>query len=142
MELSLSRSLPGSESLSFVIFLFDLKDRFFARPALRPGRRAVRSANLRPLYGAFVVKEFARQRIFVLRHFFVRSQRPFLRPPRTSPWSTRGQIGQPKALLWSFRCQGVCQGANLCPSSFFCSISKTVSSPAPHFALVDARSDR
>ena len=45
----------------------------------------------RPLYGAFVVKEFARQRIFVLRHFF-------------------------------------------------CSISKTVSSPDPHFALVDARS--
>jgi hypothetical protein len=35
-------SLPGSESLSFVIFLFDLKDRFFARPALRPGRRAVK----------------------------------------------------------------------------------------------------
>jgi hypothetical protein len=45
----------------------------------------------RPLYGAFVVKEFAGQRIFVLRQFF-------------------------------------------------CSISKTVSSSDPHFALVDARS--
>ena len=31
-------------------------------------------------------------------------------------------------------------GSEFCPSSFFCSISKTVSSPAPHFALVDARS--
>src|ERR1700686_1024510 len=45
-----------------------------------------------------------------------------------------------KALVWSFRCQGVCQAANLCPSSFFCSISKTVSSPPPPFALVDAQS--
>ena len=45
----------------------------------------------RPLYGAFVAKEFARRRIFVL-----------------------------------------CQ--------YFCSISKTVSSPDAHFALIDARS--
>src|SRR6478672_8198950 len=45
----------------------------------------------RPLYGAFVIKEFARRQI-------------------------------------------------LCPSSLFCSISKTVSSLDPHFALVDPRS--
>ena len=40
MELSLSRSLPGSEF--FVVFFCSIsKTRFFARPALRPGRRAV-----------------------------------------------------------------------------------------------------
>jgi len=55
------------------------------------GSRFSSESAPRPLYGAFVVKEFAGQQTFVLRQFL-------------------------------------------------CSISKTVSSPDPHFALVAARS--
>ena len=46
-----------------------------------------------------------------------------------------------KALVWSFRCQGVCQAANLLSFVSFCVRSqRPFLSPHPHFALVAARS--
>jgi hypothetical protein len=53
-------SLPGSESFVLRQFLFDLKDRFFARPALRPGRRASLTTKA-PYKGIGAVSEEKRE---------------------------------------------------------------------------------
>ena len=88
----------------------DLKGRSVANCPLYDIELALLRARKKPARAPCMelsfVKEFAQQRIFVLRHFFVRSQRPFLRPPRTSPWSTRGQgwpLHQPCGVLRSYQ---------------------------------------
>ena len=67
------------------------------------GSRFSSESAPRPLYGAFVVKELARQQIFRPSSVFVFDLKDrFFRPTRTSPWSPRGQgwpLHQPCGML-------------------------------------------
>ena len=54
-------------------------------------RASLRNRHQGPCMELSLSRNLLGSKSFVLRHFFVRSQRRFPRSTRTSPWSTRGQ---------------------------------------------------
>jgi hypothetical protein len=101
MELSLSRNLLGGKSFVLRHFLFDLKDGFLARPALRPGRRAVKvgrctnlavcSAFARPHLDRFDGDAFAVKQLKAWRVQPLKASSNALRKASFSTASTRSR---------------------------------------------------